>query len=99
MCAWRVFVFNSRVLAGDINKSDLEKLVKDKEATELKAAETRRVRERLSGFAIGWSVCRSVGRLVSVSIFGQCAVSVHRLICGYTVRYRYVIRCAVQSAC
>jgi len=31
------------VFSGEIDKSDLEKLVKDKEATEIKAAEAQRV--------------------------------------------------------
>ncbi len=31
------------IFSGEIDKSDLEKLVKDKEATEIKAAEVQRV--------------------------------------------------------
>lgn len=79
-CAWCVCVLCARFIAsfaGDINKSDLEKLVKDKEATELKAAETRRVSERgvvaICGRSVGrsvnLSVCRSVDIYIYISVF------------------------------
>lgn len=67
-----VRVLVCRVLAGDINKSDLEKLVKDKEATELKAAETRRVREgevvAIRDRSVGRSFRHSVGIGIGISI-------------------------------
>ena len=80
-------------LEGDINKSDLEKLVKDKEATELKAAETRRVSEgevvaicgRSVGRSVCLSVCLSVGR--SVCLFTGWLVYRGRYFSRYAIRY------------